>query len=324
LNDSYTRQLRRFNDCHDQSFPIPSYYGSGYYRSVCPCKGILLFLEEYRLQREMSVAAELMPPILGFSYCISGQVRWSINGVIHCFVTRRGHCELIMTGLANGGSSCYGIDEPLIMMNIMIDPRLLKRFFDVSMEGIRFEDMLHPLATGNEVRYQKRTITGVERQVVGRLLRTPCQRPADRLFIQSKVMELAAFQLDLMDTPAAATAPPRESTADMALVSQAKSILESRLQSPPSLKRLARMLGTNETRLKKSFVSCCGTTVYGYLTACRMQRACELLGNNGLTLSQIGSELGYSERTHFTRAFTRHFGMPPSRYRRKLERLPSR
>jgi AraC-like DNA-binding protein len=317
MDDTHTRQLRYFNDCHDRSFPIPDRYGSGYYRSICPRKGILLFLEEYRLKREMPLVAEGMPPTLGFSYCISGRARWSMAGVSKPFVTRRGECELMATGFISGGSTHYGIDEPLVMVNIMIDPALITRFLGVPVDVFTFSDVFHPMETGDNVRYRKRATTGVERHIVRSLLRAPCRRPADRFFVLGKVLELAAFQMELMDEHSDEQGKFNCSGTDKALVSRAKSILKSKMQSPPSLKRLARMLGTNETKLKKSFVSCCDTTVYGYLTDCRMQRACELLTDNKLTLSQIAAELGYSERTHFTRAFTRHFGIPPSRYRRR-------
>jgi AraC-like DNA-binding protein len=317
LDDLYTQQLKCFNHCHDRSFPIPDHFGNGYYRSVCPGKGVLLFLEEYRLKRRMPLMAEGMPPSLGASYCISGRARWSIHGVSKPFVTRRGECELMTTGATSTSSTSYDIDEPLIMVNIMIHPDLITRYFGIPMGGFGPSGMLHPIETDDKVCYRKRPITGAERQIVRKLFHTPCLRPADRLFILSKVLELSAFQLELVDDPPEEPALSRESEADMAMISRAKSILESQMQSPPSLNRLARMLGTNETKLKKCFVSCCDTTAFGYLTACRMQRACELLKDDGLTLSQIGAEVGYSERTHFTRAFTRHFGMPPSRYRRR-------
>lgn len=49
------------------------------------------------------------------------------------------------------------------------------------------------------------------------------------------------------------------------------------MQSPPFLRHLAQLMGTNETKLKRSFKAECGTTVYGYLTPRRMQIACDLL-----------------------------------------------
>ena len=315
MNDLYTRLLKRFHGCHDQRFSIPDHFGNGYCRSVCPCRGILLLLEEYRLKREMPMEAEGLPPSIGFSYCISGRIEWSVNGVEKPFVTRRGQCELMATSISSVGRTRYDADEPLIILNIMLFPELIKRYFDVPVNDLLLSETLHPIETDNGVRYRKRAITNVERQIVRGLFHAPCGRPAERLLMLSKVLELAAFQLDLADTPVKKSGSVRNPDADMALVSRAQSILKSSIQAPPSLKCLARMLGTNETKLKKSFTACCDTTVYGYLTACRMQRACELLGNDNLTLSQIGAELGYSERPHFTRAFTRHFGMPPSRYR---------
>jgi AraC-like DNA-binding protein len=65
----------------------------------------------------------------------------------------------------------------------------------------------------------------------------------------------------------------------------------------------------------------------------RFEIACDLLGNTGMTLSQIAAVLRYSELSAFTRAFRRWSGQTPSawrgshaqksQFRRKPYRLPA-
>lgn len=315
LMDLYIQQQGRFNACHDQCSPLPKARGSGYFRSVCPRKGMLLFLEEYQLRREMSVTTSNVLLPLGISYCLSGRVNWTMEGRREQFTTQRGECELLLTGRTNG-SAIYRTDEPVVMVNIMLCPKLLQSYFE---NPSRSDDVDIPglPVSGENFIYRKGVIPEYIQPILKQLLRSPCQRPADKLRIQSKVLELVASQLDQLDTSDRIASARRENPADCAMISRAKSILKSRMQSPPSLKSLARLVGTNETKLKKSFPVACGTTVYGYLTTCRMQRACELLVEGGMTMSQISYELGYSERTHFSRAFSRYYGIPPSQYRRK-------
>jgi AraC-like DNA-binding protein len=314
--DLYIHQQSRFNACHDRCFPLPKSRGSGYLRSVCPRRGMLLFLEAYQLRREMAVTTSNVMLPLGFSYCLSGRVDWRVEGRCEQFTTQRGECELLLTNQTSG-KSVYWTDEPVVTVNILLCPKLLQSYFETPpgcpdnayIPGLPME--------GDRFLYRKGVIPAYIQSILKQLMRSPCQRAADKLLIQSKVMELVAFQLDQLDPSDRTAEAGLDNSADQAMITQAKSILKAHMQSPPSLKRLAHLVGTNETKLKKCFSAVCGTTVYGYLTACRMQRACELLEDRWLTLSQIGFELGYSERTHFSRAFSRYYGIPPSQYRKR-------
>lgn len=48
----------------------------------------------------------------------------------------------------------------------------------------------------------------------------------------------------------------------------------------------------------------------------RLQQAAERLSEPGTSLTRLAAELGYSDQFHFSRAFSRAFGQPPSRMRR--------
>jgi AraC family transcriptional regulator, transcriptional activator of the genes for pyochelin and ferripyochelin receptors len=324
VTNLFIHQKDLVNTCHDRCYPLPPQKGSGYFRSVCPRKGMLLFLEEYRLKEKMSAASNNISLPLGISYCLSGQVRWTIEGGSKQYTTRRGQCELLFSNHTHG-STTYLAGEPVVIVNIMLCPKLLQSYFDAPSgpaDGVDFPGLTG--AAGTVTFHQQLEIPGFMRQILRQLLRAPCQRMADKLRIQSKILDLVAFQLEGLEAPEPVVSAPRESVADRSMVSRAKSILQSRIQSPPSLRDLARLLGTNKTRLKKCFPMVCGATVYGYLTVCRMQRACELLEDDDLTLSQIGAEVGYAEAAHFSRAFSRYFGLSPSQYRRRLRLLPER
>ena len=295
---------------------MPQEHGQGYFRSVCPRPGMLLFLEEYRLCREVSVTTCNRVPLLGISYCLSGSVNWTIDGRRQEFITRRGQCELLLAGGTNGRTT-YGSDEPLVIVNIMLCAQLLQSYFSAPFDTPAALPFQGSPALGKDLFYHKHKIPGAVHPILKQLLQKPMRSMADALFIQGKVMELVAIQLEQIDTPDRQTTETRCTATEAQMVSRAKALLRARMQSPPSVHRLARMVGTNETTLKRSFAALCGTTVYGYLTDLRMRRACELLQDDRLTMSQIGAELGYSERTHFSRAFSRYYGTPPSRYRHK-------
>jgi AraC-like DNA-binding protein len=283
---------------------------------------MLLFIENYHLKRRVCITTTNMPLPLGFSFCVSGCIQWKINGMRKRFVTETGSYELLYTDHTAGISQAEA-SAPVMVVNIMLCPQLLQTYLDKPFERALGVDLHNtPTSTCDPV-YTKHAISSAAKHILGQLVHAPCNSMVDSLFIQGKVLELVAIQLG-QHNPAGDSLDARRFSADETdMAAQAVAILRSRLQSPPSLPRLARLLGTNETKLKRSFKSRYGTTVFGYVTACRMEQACELLADDRLTMAQIAAELGYAERTHFSRAFARYFGIPPSQYRLNMDAPPS-
>lgn len=66
-----------------------------------------------------------------------------------------------------------------------------------------------------------------------------------------------------------------------------------------------------------------GLAPMAYLSAWRMGLARRLIEDGELAIAEIAERVGYSSASTFTTAFTRHVGLPPSRYKRSLTRLHS-
>jgi len=61
-----------------------------------------------------------------------------------------------------------------------------------------------------------------------------------------------------------------------------------------------------------------GVTIHAFLTQLRLRAALERVAETDRGLTQIGLECGFSSHAHFTAAFARAFGQPPSRARDAL------
>ena len=85
---------------------------------------------------------------------------------------------------------------------------------------------------------------------------------------------------------------------------------------PPTIPELSRIAGINEFKLKKGFKELFGNTVYGYLSAHRMEIAAATLQEGKKSASQIAYELGYSSLQHFSAAFKKKFGFSPKNKRK--------
>ncbi len=68
--------------------------------------------------------------------------------------------------------------------------------------------------------------------------------------------------------------------------------------------------------LSRLFKATYGTGIYEYLTDIRMKRACDLLEDPSVSISDIASRVGYSDSNYFSKAFRTYSGTTPSEYRK--------
>ena len=97
---------------------------------------------------------------------------------------------------------------------------------------------------------------------------------------------------------------------------RARRIIEMRCCDPNlDMANLADLVGLSASALHRRFKGQYGLSPMRYLTEQRMERAARLLASGDMPLAELGLSLGYGDQSAFTRAFRRHHGMPPARYR---------
>lgn len=132
----------------------------------------------------------------------------------------------------------------------------------------------------------------------------------ERLFLESKVIELLAIKISQLEQQQPA---PRLKQEELDKMQEAREILIQHIDAPFSLRTLAHMVGTNEFNLKKQFKAAYGTTVYGYLNQYKMEQAKAMLLQGDSRVSEVSEKMGYKHATHFTSAFKKYFGYLPNK-----------
>lgn len=98
-----------------------------------------------------------------------------------------------------------------------------------------------------------------------------------------------------------------------------KAILKIRadLKKTLAVQELAETAGMSQSSFHAHFKMVTGTTPLQYQKDLRMIAARELLQSGQVSVSTSGFEVGYESPTHFSRDYTRKFGVPPSKDLRK-------
>lgn len=148
------------------------------------------------------------------------------------------------------------------------------------------------------------------------LLAIPYHGALRGYYLESKLLECLVVQAAALRDERPAR-PPVLGRRDAERVREARALLLSRLDDPPSLEELARRVGTNRRKLGTDFRRAFGTTVFGCLRQARLEQARQLVENSGMTLSEIAARVGFAHASNLTRAYVVAFGAPPRRPRRR-------
>lgn len=105
--------------------------------------------------------------------------------------------------------------------------------------------------------------------------------------------------------------------ADVKTIYQVKDKILAHIDHPPKLEELAKFSGMSESKLKRLFKQIFGKNIYDYYQSFRMTEAAYLLKEKGLSVSETGYQLGFSNLSHFARVFEKYIGLKPKRYSSK-------
>jgi AraC family transcriptional regulator, regulatory protein of adaptative response / methylphosphotriester-DNA alkyltransferase methyltransferase len=110
---------------------------------------------------------------------------------------------------------------------------------------------------------------------------------------------------------------PATITQRTALFDDATRVVHDSYAEDLSLNEVARRIATSRRQLQRIYAEIGGTTFRDQLTGVRMQRAADLLSEQGrtLTVREVAARVGYRQPAQFAKAFRVHHGRSPSEYR---------
>lgn len=99
-------------------------------------------------------------------------------------------------------------------------------------------------------------------------------------------------------------------------IQEALSYIEENYEHDVSVEEIAESIGIDRSYFGKIFKSSLGETPQSYMLKFRMVKATELLRLTNMSISDISAAVGYSDYTHFSRAFRSIYGMSPREWRK--------
>lgn len=173
-----------------------------------------------------------------------------------------------------------------------------------------------PFLTGenaNRKFYDEREIPSSLHLVLNQLFNVHLSESAEKIYYQGKVLELLSLYFS-DKKPDTESCPFLNDEETVRKIKFAKGHLLKNLETPPSLKELAKVSGLNEYQLKVGFKEIYGNTVFGFLLEHRLDHARVMLDSAKLQVNEVAYQIGYSNPSHFIAAFKKKFGITPKKY----------
>jgi len=138
----------------------------------------------------------------------------------------------------------------------------------------------------------------------------------DDLHIDETIVEVVSAVASVSETPAP---PARVPLSHRLLAEGAQFVLAQDPGAKISLSGLAKLLGCSAFHLCRVFRAATGMSLHQYRTELRLRASLERL-EQGLDVTRVALDLGFSSHSHFTAAFRKRFGRAP-RHRQLPRRL---
>lgn len=136
----------------------------------------------------------------------------------------------------------------------------------------------------------------------------------DRLYAELLANALA---LHLLQRYAACEQSRQEGVSGLPLPKLRRTIsyIQAHLEHTLSVATLAAMAQMSPAHFARLFKQATGQTPHQFVTLCRIERAKQLLVETDLSLSEIGTQVGCTDQSHFTALFRRYTATTPRAYR---------
>ncbi len=160
-------------------------------------------------------------------------------------------------------------------------------------------------------------VTGITRLTATRMVRQMIDvHGMKRVILLLQLLDLLSNSEELKEISSPVQPQPMPGASDR--VSTACEFIAAHLPEPIYVADLAAIVGLGKSAFSRLFKKSTGRTVPQYVNELRIARACLLLAETDLTVSQIAMDCGFVSPAHFQRQFREHQHCVPLVYRSRV------
>ena len=293
-----------------REFEFLKEYADGTYKDFCS-EGVHMSYIDAKLKKDIHIEGKKTFNSLILSFLINGELLIQLDKNSSKIICE--NQESCMAYLTEADGYCtYNKCKQLKELKIRLSPEFLKKHLLLD-ENEDIKDVLG-IATIQEKGSIPFSIKTEE--IITEILSAKFTDNSKRLFIESKILELLAIQINEN-----ITAHKELISNDMVTkkIYEVERIIGADLTALYSIQQLTKLVSLNEFVLKKEFKRIFKKTIFDYTLSLKMKKAMKLLIHTNKPIYEISDSVGYKNPTHFTAAFKKLNDCTPKKYRTNVK-----
>ncbi len=292
---------------------IPDHLGQGYIRKLAFGPDFKITIHRYLLKEDLIInrntSGQGNDLVTVFFYSNEQALEIAYNDAPQVLFSQRDESAIQVTSNDLNSTIRFPAHQTIHYVVVAIKPPRLTELLAVSEPNSVLQTITE---SGNSFLFFERMEAEIK-QLLKNVAAVDMNDRLSHFYMRIKVQELLYLvfhKLSLREN--AAHQPINSADAERLLLVRNEIIGD--LSVPPVIRELAQRAAMSETKLKQLFKQTFGTTIYNHYQQARMEEAAFLLKQGKHSVGEVGYELGFSNLSHFSRIFEKHYGLNPKRY----------
>jgi AraC-like DNA-binding protein len=292
---------------------IPDHLGQGYIRKLAFGADFKITIHHYMLKEDLTIKRNSPKQgtdlVTVFFYSNEQALEIAYNDDPDVQFSQRDDSAIQVTSNDLSSSIRFPANIFINYVVIAIKPAYLKTLLALDKVNSTLQTIT---GSGNSFLFFER-MTAEAKLLLKKLNAVDINDNLSHFYMQIKVQELLYFIFQKLSMRESA---PHQNinSADAARLLHIRNEIISDLSVPPVLHELAQIAAMSETKLKQLFKQSFGSSIYNYYQQARMEEAAFLLKQGKHSVAEVGYELGFSNLSHFSRVFEKHYGLNPKKF----------
>jgi len=292
---------------------IPERLGQGYIRKLKFGPDFKIVIHQYLLNEELIIkrnsTGDRNDLVTMFFYSNEQPVEIAYNDDPQVLFSQRDESAIQVTSNDLSSSISFPPHHPINYVVVGITPLRLKSLLSID----RFNPILETITTSGKSFLFFESMNVETKLLLKNIGAVNMDNSLSSFYMQIKVQELLYLlfrKLSLRESI------PQQiiNSADAERILFVRSEIIKDLSVPPVIRELAKVAAMSETKLKLLFKQTFGSSIYNYYQQVRMEEAAFLLKQGKRSVAEVGYELGFSNLSHFSRLFEKHYGLNPKQF----------
>ncbi len=307
----FARQVRGV--IHDGVMAMPEHLGQGHIRKLSFAPDFKITIHNYRLNEDLIIKRNTSGQgndlITIFFYNNEESLGIAFDNNTRVDFSQRDESAIQVTSNDLSSTIRFPAQHQIHYMVVAVTPLKLKALLANNV----LNSVLQTLTTSGNSFLFFENMTAETKLLLKNIAGVNMTDSLSHLYVHVKVQELLYLLFQKLSAREN-TAHQTINSADAERLLYIRNHIISDLSVPPVLPELAQIAAMSETKLKQLFKQTFGNTIYNYYQQARMEEAAFLLKQGGHSVAEVGYELGFSNLSHFSRLFEKHYGLNPKRF----------